>query len=95
VIKEFEALVQVQYKASIKRWHVDAGGEFLNFDLLNMLKSLGIMVEQSLPYQHQKNGCAERAIRTTMEKAQALSFMACLLPSFWEFTVEHSVLLHN
>ena len=44
---------------------------------------------------HQQNGRAERAIRTIMEKAQALHFTACLLQSYWEFCVEHSVHLIN
>jgi hypothetical protein len=44
---------------------------------------------------HQQNGRSEHAIRTIMEKAQALRFTMCLPQSWWEFCVEHAVHLHN
>lgn len=81
-ITDFEAHVRVQYKSTIRRWRIDAGGEFINLKLDDMLKSLGIKVEKSVPYMHQQNGRSERAIRTIMEKAQALRFTACL-PQSW------------
>ena len=37
-IKEFIAYVKTQYNTSIKRWRIDAGGEFLNLDLMDMIK---------------------------------------------------------
>ena len=80
---------------TIHQWRIDAGGEFINLDLEDVLKDLSIIVEKSAPYIHQQNGRAERSIRTIMEKAQALRFTACLPPSWWEFCVEHSVHLHN
>jgi hypothetical protein len=91
-ILEFEVLV---YKVTIRCWHIDAGGEFINFDLIDTLKGLGIAIEQSVPYQHQQNGHTECAIRTITEKAQVLHFVAYLLPSCWEFTIEHAVHLYN
>lgn len=94
-ITNFEALVRVQYKSTIRRWHIDAGGEFVNLNLDDTLKSLGIRIEKSVPYMHQQNGRSERAIRSIMEKAQALRFTACLPQSWWEFCVEHAVHLHN
>lgn len=95
VITNFEAQVRVQYKSMIRRWHIDAGGEFVNLKLDDTLKSLGIHIKKSVPYMHQQNGCSECAIRTIMEKAQALQFTACLPQSWWEFCVEHTVHLHN
>jgi len=62
---------------------------------MDTLKGLGIMIEQSIPHQHQQNGRAERAIRTIMEKAQCLHFMACLPQSWWEFCIYHAVYLIN
>jgi len=68
-IKNFKAMAQIQHGATIKRWQINQGGEFINSDLMNTLKSLGIVIEQSIPHQHQQNGRAERAIQTIMEKA--------------------------
>jgi hypothetical protein len=47
--------------------------------LEDTLKSLGIHIEKSVPYMHQQNGHSEHAIRTIMEKAQALRFTAILV----------------
>jgi len=49
---------------------IGGGGKFINSDLMDTLKGLGIMIEQSVPHQHQQNGQAKRAIRTIIEKAQ-------------------------
>jgi len=77
-IKNFKAMAQIQHGATIKKWQIDQGGEFINSNLMDTLRGLGIMIEQSMPHQHQQNGWAKRAIRTIMEKAQCLCFIACL-----------------
>jgi len=94
-IKNFEAMARIQHGATIKRWQIDQGGEFINSDLMDTLKGLGIVIEQSMPYQHQQNRRAKRAIRTIMEKAQCLCFTACLPQSWWEFCINHTVYLIN
>jgi len=94
-IKNFEAMARIQHGATINRWQIDQWGEFINSDLMDTLKGLGIAIEQSMPHQHQQNGRAERAIRTIMEKAQCLRFTACLPQSWWEFCVNHTVYLIN
>jgi len=94
-IKNFEAMAQIQHGATIKRWQINQGGEFINSDLMDTLRGLGIVIEQSVPLQHQQNGWAERAIRTIMEKAQCLHFTACLPQSWWEFCINHTVYLIN
>ena len=94
-IKNFEAIAQIQHGATIKRWQINQGGEFINSDLMDTLRGLGIVIEQSVPLQHQQNGWAERAIRTIMEKAQCLHFTACLPQSWWEFCINHTVYLIN
>jgi len=94
-IKNFEAMARIQHGATIKRWQIDQGGEFINSNLMNTLKGLGIVIEQSIPHQHQQHGRAERAIRTIMEKAQCLCFTACLPQSWWKFCINHVVYLIN
>ena len=83
-------MVKTQYKSIICQWHIDGGGEFASLNLDETLKDLGIKIEKSVPYIHQQNSCAEHAIRTITEKAQALQFTACLPQLFWKFCVEHS-----
>jgi len=61
------------------------GGEFINSDLMDILKGLGIAIEQSdtLININKMEG-PQRAIRTIMEKAQCLHFTACLPQSWWK-----------
>jgi len=49
-IKNFEAMARIQHNATIKRWQIDQGGEFINSDLMDTLKGLGIAIEQSVPH---------------------------------------------
>jgi len=62
---------------------------------MDTIKGLGIMIEQSMPHQHQQNRQAERATRTIMEKAQYLHFMMCLPQSWWEFCINYTVYIIN
>jgi len=66
-IKDFEAMAHIQHGATIKRWQINQRGEFINSDLMDTLRGLGIAIEQSVPHQHQQNRQAERANRTIME----------------------------
>jgi len=61
-IKDFEAMAHIQHGATIKRWQINQRGEFINSDLMDTLRGLGIAIEQSVPHQHQQNRQAERAI---------------------------------
>ena len=88
-------MAHIQHGSTIKRWQINQGGEFINSNLMDILEGLGIVIEQSVPHQHQQNGQAKRAIRTIMEKAQCLCFTACLPQSWWEFCVNHTVHLIN
>ena len=56
----------------------DAGREYKSgtFDL--MLKNKGIKILQSVPHTPQQNGCAERFIRTLMEKSETMRLDANL-----------------
>jgi hypothetical protein len=95
VMQNLIAYTKTQDGAKIKRWHVDAGGEFRDQELLDMLKGKGIIVKMTAFHAHQQNGRAEHAICTISEKAQALRFTACLPPSWWNFCVNHAVHLYN
>ena len=71
----------------------EGGGEFIKIE--EELKKRGILIEKSIPHEQQQNGRAERFNCTIMDKAQALCFQACALPSWWEFAVSHALHLYN
>jgi len=58
---------------------------------MDTLKGLGIVIEQSVPHQHQQNGQAERAIRIIMKKHSTYASQCGLLQSWWEFCINHTV----
>ena len=48
-----------------------------------------------IPHMHQKNGRAERFIRTVMDKAQTMRLDACLPQNWWEFAVDCATHVYN
>ena len=80
--KHFIALVENRFDTRIVQWISDAGGEYKSKAFDQMLKDRGIEILQSIPYAHQQNGRAERAIRTIMDKAESIRLQACL-PQSW------------
>jgi len=93
--KQVLAMVETKYKAKVRKWMSDAGGEYKSMAFLALLKELGIEVLQSVPHIHQQNRRAERIIRTLTEKAQAMWLEACLPQSWWEFALEHATHVYN
>jgi transposase InsO family protein len=73
----------------------DAGGEYKSAEFLDLLGEKGIEILQSVPHMPQQNGRAEQFNRTLMEKAEAMCHAACLLDSWWEFSLEHAVHVYN
>ena len=74
---------------------IDTGGEFKSDELRTFLKELGINILTSVLHMHQQNGCAERFIRTIVEKAQAIQLEACIPQNWWEFAVNYTVHVYN
>ena len=93
--KRFIAMVKNQFNTNIVERMSDAGGEYKSKAFLDMLGNEGIKVSQSIPYVHQQNGQAERLIRTLTEKAETMRFQACLPPSWWGFSLDHTVHVYN
>jgi hypothetical protein len=88
-------MVNTYYESAIRSWMSDAGGEYKSDVFDNMLCDQGIKILTSTPHTPQQNGCAERIMRTFMDKAEAMRFTACIPPSWWEFSVEYAVQLYN
>src|SRR5260370_36845465 len=74
---------------------LDAGGEYKSDEFLKVLKDMGINILQSAPHTPQQNGRADRFMRTSMDKAQAMRLEACLPQSWWEFAVQQPVHCYN
>jgi len=91
----FLAMVETKFGSKVTQWMSDAGGEYKSKAFNKMLLDRGIEILQSIPYAHQQNGRAERIIRTLMEKAESMRYLACLPQSWWEFSVEHAVHVYN
>jgi transposase InsO family protein len=94
-IRQFIAMVKNQFIKVIHEFMIDAGGEFKSNKLRMFLKELGINILTSVLHMHQQNGCAERFIRTIVEKAQAIRLEACLSQNWWEFAVNYAVHIYN
>ena len=94
-MRNFIAMVRNQFDTTIKKWHIDNGGEFQGMGMEEFLEENGILVEKGAPYAHQQNGRAERFNRTIMDKAESMRFTACLPNSFWEFAILHAARVYN
>src|SRR6266702_2320040 len=94
-LKQWLALIENQFNATIKEWMSDAGGKYKSGAFIKHLKDAGITVLQSAPHMPQQNGHAERFMRTIMDKAQAMRLDACLPQSWWEFAVNHAAHCYN
>jgi transposase InsO family protein len=95
VIRQFIAMIKNQFNKVIHEFMIDTGGEFKSEELRTCLKELGINILTSVLHMHQQNGCAERFIRTIVEKAQAICLEACLPQNWWEFAVNYAVHVYN
>ena len=91
--KEFYIQVEVQDKIKIKQIRVD--NEFVTGAFRQFCREKGIILGPTAPYEHQQNGRIERFNRTIQEKAESMRHMACLPPSWWEFSVQATYVVYN
>lgn len=64
--------VKTQFKTNIKRRGTDNGGEFFNESVHKLFKENGFVREKSPPYEHERNGNAERFNRTLTNISRSL-----------------------
>lgn len=80
----------------MKRFRCDNGsGEYSNELFKSILEEEGINFEPSPPHSHDKNGVAERAIRTIDTFATAVLLDAGLPMSFWSEAVATVIHVRN
>ena len=76
ILRSFFKMLQTQFKAEIQTVRSDNGGEFVNFDLAEWFKDLGIVHQKTCAYTPQQNGVAERKHRHSLEVTRALRLQA-------------------
>jgi hypothetical protein len=83
------------HTTTIKTVIFDGGGKFNSKEFLSFLSNKGITVQVTAPYTPQQNSVAERANRTTSEKARCLLKQAKLPSNYWAEAVTTAVFLEN
>jgi transposase InsO family protein len=80
--ENFLEMTETQTDKQVKRLRTDGDGEYLG-DVTSILRTKGIIHEQTPPYTPQANGKAERINRTITESIRAMLYHANLPESFW------------
>ena len=93
--KDYEAWLANQHGVSIKEFHCDGGGEFINKLFNNHLKAKGTKRTTTVHDTPEQNGIAERLNRTILENARAMIITAGLPRFLWVEAVRHSFWLKN
>jgi hypothetical protein len=82
-VKNYVERVKTQFGKVIKVFRTDRGGEYLNKDLQEYLKSKGIQFQCTVGYSPQQNGVAERKNRTLMEATRTVIEDSGLSMKYW------------
>jgi transposase InsO family protein len=82
-LKEFKAVAEKQSDKRIKIMRSDNAKEYVNNYANNFLKRNGVRHQLSVEYTPQENGAAERANRTTVEKAKSMLTESGLNTKYW------------
>ena len=75
--------------------HTDSEAVLTSKQMTEFLASQRIVSRASPPHTHERNGIAERAIRTVFDTARALLRQAELHKKFWPIALQHAVFLRN
>jgi predicted RNA-binding Zn-ribbon protein involved in translation (DUF1610 family) len=87
--------LEVQIERKVKYFHSDGGKEFQNAKLGLFFSEKGITQTSSPPYTPQRNGRAERAIRTVFNITRALLFRSVAPALLWAEAAITAIYLHN
>ena len=88
-------LTTVQTGKQLKRVHSDGGGEFAGKRLLDYWSEHGVEVTSTPPHTPQRNGIAERMMRTLFERARSIQHAAGAPDCLWTCCVMFAVYLGN
>ena len=86
---------ETKYSRRVKSFQSDNGGEFIGSPFVSALDAAGISHRLSAPYMHQKNGVAERIIRTIEGHLLAMLHLAGLPQTYWGEAALTAAYLYN
>nr|XP_009781744.1 PREDICTED: uncharacterized protein LOC104230591 [Nicotiana sylvestris] len=95
ILKDFLTKVKNVFSTSVKTLKTDNGSEFFNYEVHNLLSSMGIIHQSTCTYKPQQNGVVERRHTTILEMARALRFQAAIPLKFCGECVSTIVSLIN
>jgi len=95
IFVSFHAFLVTQFSATLRIFHSDGGGEYLNNPFKQYLLTKGIIHHISCSYTPEQNGLAERKHKHILETAITLLQTANLPSKFWFHACATSIYLIN
>ena len=92
---DYVNLVENQFNKRVKKLQCDNGKEYINKDILNVIKYKGIELLPCPPYVHELNGVAERYNRSAMDIGRCLMREARINRKFWPEVMNTVAYLKN
>jgi hypothetical protein len=93
--RTYEAWLQTQHNAKVKRLRSDRGGEYLSDEFSKHLKARGTERKLTTHDTPQHNGVAERLNRTLVERVRAMTHTSGLPKNLWGEAIKHAVYIKN
>uniref|UniRef100_A0AAV1VDY6 Polyprotein n=2 Tax=Peronospora matthiolae TaxID=2874970 RepID=A0AAV1VDY6_9STRA len=94
-IKKYITMIQTQFNKKVKFVRHDGAREFAANSLQDFYEVEGIEQQTTVPYAHQANGTAERAIRTIVTIGRSMLHHAKLDKCFWAEAAMTAVYVKN
>ncbi len=94
-LMRYISTIERQFKTKVKCVRHDGAKEFDSKELDAFYASKGIEQQVTVPYAHQTNGTAERAIRTIVTIGRCLLHHASLDKSFWAEAAQTAIYIKN
>uniref|UniRef100_A0AAV1THU1 Polyprotein n=1 Tax=Peronospora matthiolae TaxID=2874970 RepID=A0AAV1THU1_9STRA len=94
-IKKYITMIQTQFNKKVKFVRHDGAREFATNSLQDFYEVEGIEQQTTVPYAHQANGTAERAIRTIVTIGRSMLHHAKLDKCFWAEAAMTAVYVKN
>uniref|UniRef100_A0AAV1V4E9 Integrase catalytic domain-containing protein n=1 Tax=Peronospora matthiolae TaxID=2874970 RepID=A0AAV1V4E9_9STRA len=94
-IKKYITMIQTQFNKKVKFVRHDGAREFATNSLQDFYEVEGIEQQTTVPYAHQANGTAERAIRTIVTIGRSMLHHAKLDKYFWAEVAMTAVYVKN
>jgi len=94
-IKDYQAFIKTQTSKNLKAMRFDGGGEYIDHEVIDYLKSCGIQYEITAAHSPAQNSIAERLNYTLIEHAHAMMLKHNILYFLWPEAVAYAYYLKN